>query len=233
MADETRLRILRTAGPIFAESGFEATTVREICAAAGVNLASVNYHFGSKETLYLETMQFAHRERLLRVPPPQWPVDALPEEKLRAFVRTVLTRCLGEGGVGWETRLLMREMLQPTHACRPLVEEFIRPQFNQLLALLAEVLPASSEQIALHRVAFSIVGQCLHYRFASEFVSLLIGDEFASGGYSIDALAAHITRFSVGGIQAFADDDERRRAETNQDVSCRAPQQRLAASSTN
>lgn len=203
MSDETRLRILRSAGPIFASSGFEATTVREICAAAGVNLASVNYHFGSKEQLYLETVQLAHREKLLRVPPPEWPSKATPQDKLRAFVRSILTRCLGEGIVGWETRLLMREMLQPTHACRPLVEEFIRPQFNQLLQVLDEVLPASADQAVRHRIAFSIVGQCLHYRFASEFVSLLIGAEIESAGYSIESLTDHITQFSLGGIAAF------------------------------
>ncbi|MGD9855126.1 MAG: CerR family C-terminal domain-containing protein [Planctomycetaceae bacterium] len=231
MADETRLRILRTAGPIFAESGFEATTVREICAAAGVNLASVNYHFGSKETLYLESVQFAHREKLLRVPPPQWPAGASAEEKLRIFVRTILNRCLGEGIVGWETRLLMREMLHPTHACRPLVEEFIRPQFDQLLDVLSEVLPESTEQSVRHRIAFSIVGQCLHYRFASEFVSLLIGEEFESGGFSIDALSTHITRFSLGGVGAFQCEG---RPRIHQDVTPggRAEQHRVATSST-
>lgn len=203
MSDETRLRIVRSSGPIFAEKGFEGTTVRELCAAAEVNLAAVNYHFGSKETLYLEVVQLAHREKLLRVPPPQWPEGASAEEKLRAFVRTILNRCLGEGVVGWETRLLMREMLQPTHACRPLVEEFIRPQFNQLLTFLAEVLPPQTPRPVCHRVAFSIVGQCLHYRFASEFVDLLVGEERESGEYSIDTLTEHITRFSLAGIDAF------------------------------
>ncbi|MBX3436482.1 MAG: CerR family C-terminal domain-containing protein [Planctomycetaceae bacterium] len=203
MADETRLRILRTAGPIFAECGFEATTVREICAAAEVNLASVNYHFGSKETLYLETVQFAHREKLLRVPLPAWPPHATAEDKLRLFVRTILNRCLGDGAVGWETRLLMREMLHPTHACRPLVEEFIRPQFDQLLELLAEVLPESTDLVVRQRIAFSIVGQCLHYRFANEFVVLLIGAERDSEAYSIDALCDHITKFSLAALAAF------------------------------
>jgi len=203
MADETRLRILRSAGPIFADKGFEGTTVREICGAAEVNLASVNYHFGSKETLYLKAVQLAHREKLVRVPPPTWPAEASAEEKLRAFVRTILNRCLGEGVVGWETRLLMREMLQPTHACRPLVEEFIRPQFDQLLELLTDVLPPQAPQPVRHRIAFSIVGQCLHYRVASEFVALLIGDERDTGAYSIDTLSEHIVRFSLAGIRAF------------------------------
>ncbi len=210
MADETRLRILKAAGPIFAEGGFEGTTVREICAAADVNLASVNYHFGSKETLYLETVQLAHQEKLLRVPPAAWPADASPQDQLRVFVATLLNRILGEGDVGWETRLLMREMIHPTHACRSLVEDYIRPQFDQLLSVLAEILPATTETPVRHLVAFSIVGQCLHYRIAGEFVSLLIGDDGSAGTCSIEELSEHITRFSLGGIEAFRNEQPQR-----------------------
>ena len=45
-------RILDSAEALFMEHGFEATSLRQITAAAGVNLAAVNYHFGSKEELF-------------------------------------------------------------------------------------------------------------------------------------------------------------------------------------
>src|SRR6266498_56063 len=48
----TKERILDAAEALFMEHGFEATTLRAITAAAGVNLAAVNYHFGSKEELF-------------------------------------------------------------------------------------------------------------------------------------------------------------------------------------
>jgi AcrR family transcriptional regulator len=47
-ADDTATRVLNAAGLIFAEKGFKDATVREICSAAGVNLASVNYYFRDK-----------------------------------------------------------------------------------------------------------------------------------------------------------------------------------------
>ncbi len=205
MADDTRIRMFRVAGPIFADKGFEGTTVREICAAADVNVASVNYHFGGKETLYLQTVELAHQERLQRVPPAAWPSDALPADKLLIFVTTILNRILGEGNIGWETRLLMREMLQPTEACRPLMEEYVRPQWDQLMGILDELLPTVTTHHVRHQIAFSIVGQCLHYRLANEFVSLLIGDDWQTGAYSVERLAQHITQFSLAAMNGLSE----------------------------
>src|SRR5438034_3826764 len=48
----TQGKILDAAEALFMEHGFEATTLRQITAAAGVNLAAVHYHFGSKEELF-------------------------------------------------------------------------------------------------------------------------------------------------------------------------------------
>ena len=48
----TKDRILDAAEALFMEHGFEATSLRAITAAAAVNLAAVNYHFGSKEELF-------------------------------------------------------------------------------------------------------------------------------------------------------------------------------------
>src|SRR5690349_21071740 len=49
---DTKTRILDVAEGLFMEHGFEATSLRQLTSAAGVNLAAVNYHFGSKEELF-------------------------------------------------------------------------------------------------------------------------------------------------------------------------------------
>lgn len=51
MAESTKIQILDAAEALFAEHGFVNTSLRSITATAGVNLASVNYHFGSKKLL--------------------------------------------------------------------------------------------------------------------------------------------------------------------------------------
>ena len=57
----TRDRLIEVAAEMFADRGLEKTTVREICAAAGANVAAVNYHFGGKDGLYHAVIQTAIR----------------------------------------------------------------------------------------------------------------------------------------------------------------------------
>jgi len=56
MSEETRERIVRAAEVLFAREGYAATSLRHITSEAGVNLAAVNYHFGSKENLLGEIL---------------------------------------------------------------------------------------------------------------------------------------------------------------------------------
>ena len=56
MSQQTRNQIIRAAEVLFARKGYAATSVREITEAAGVNIAAVNYHFGSKENLLIEIL---------------------------------------------------------------------------------------------------------------------------------------------------------------------------------
>ena len=57
MAGDTRERILDIAERLFADAGFASTSLRDITAEAGVNLAAVNYHFGSKESLLVAILE--------------------------------------------------------------------------------------------------------------------------------------------------------------------------------
>ncbi|CAK7286185.1 TetR/AcrR family transcriptional regulator [Streptomyces misionensis JCM 4497] len=89
----TRLRILHAAGAVFAERGYEAATVRDIAARAGVNQALIFRYFGSKKALLAEVMAQDGREQVSTTPP----------ERL---FETALRGVLAEGGGAGADRLL-------------------------------------------------------------------------------------------------------------------------------
>jgi TetR/AcrR family transcriptional regulator, regulator of cefoperazone and chloramphenicol sensitivity len=190
--EDTRSRILEAAGAIFAEKGFDKATIRDICAQASVNLASANYHFGDKERLYTATIRHAHELANKQVPPPTWPEDTPPEEKFRDFVLAMLQRMLAMQALPWQAKLMMREFIQPTGACRELAEDYIRPHFAALLEILGELLPPETPLHRRYQIGFSVVGQCLFYHLNGPIIELLVDQEDRSQHYRPAQLANHI-----------------------------------------
>lgn len=198
--DTTRAKILDAAGPIFADRGFQGATVRDICDAASVNLAAVNYYFGDKEQLYIETVKLARQSRAEQAPMPTWSKDTSTEQKLRDFIHTMATRMLGLETASWQIRLMMREVLHPTRACEEMVRDYFWPHVNLLIDILNEVLPADMPLYRRHQVGFSIIGQCVFYRLTSQVVGLMVGPQELQQHYTVEKLAEHITEFAAAAL---------------------------------
>ena len=129
----TKQRILDTAESLFMEHGFEATSLRSITAAAGVNLAAVNYHFGSKEELFqsvltrrLDPMNHARLALLTRLEREAGPHALSCDKILTAlFVPALaLARDPARGGKNF-LRLLGRAYADPA----PFIRQFLSTQY--------------------------------------------------------------------------------------------------------
>ena len=194
---EPRQRLLLAAEALFARKGYDGATVREICDRAGMNVAAINYHFGDKERLYIETVRHAHACSLAEAGPTPEFAGLPPAERLRAFVAAMLKNM--DGPVRPESmQLLMRELSQPSPATISVVEDFIRPMALGLFAILAELLPDLPDRQRL-MVGFSIVGQCLYYRQNRNVSTLLFGAA-AVDDLSLAAVTEHITRFTFAAL---------------------------------
>jgi TetR/AcrR family transcriptional regulator, regulator of cefoperazone and chloramphenicol sensitivity len=204
--DDTKEKLLAAASRVFAEKGYEKATVREICQAAGVsNVAAVNYYFGDKERLYVEAVKRAHRVRIAEVPLPVWGPETSAEDKFRGLVLTMANRIIAESSQPWHEQLMMREFMQPTAAVAELVQEFFRPHFSILLSVISELVPEDTPEEERHRLAFSVIGQCLHYRVARPIVNLLVGPEEAAT-LTPEHLAKHVADFSLAALQNWKSD---------------------------
>lgn len=203
MSDDAPTRMLEAAGRVFAEKGYQAATVREICQEAGVNIAAIHYHFGDKESLYVAAVKLAHLAG--GDPAPALALDAneTPREQLRHFILATVSRMMGEHPKPWQAQLLMREMLNPSAACRAALEAKIRPHFHMLLSILDRLLPAGTPDHVRRQIGFSVIGQCLHYRLASAILPMLVPADELKTDYTPSRLADHIWRFSLSAIDGW------------------------------
>jgi TetR/AcrR family transcriptional regulator, regulator of cefoperazone and chloramphenicol sensitivity len=199
-SERTRRSILDAAGPLFAEKGYKATTIAEICKAAKVNQAAVSFHFGGKEQLYIALVRYGYEFALSEVPLPEWAPGTPPQTKLRDFILTFLRRAVAEREPRWPCQLIMREMLEPTAACEEFVRGFVRPNFTVLRSILQELLPADFPEARLKLIGFSIVGQCLHYKVARPVIRLMEQENGPMDEERIQRLADHITQFSLAAL---------------------------------
>jgi AcrR family transcriptional regulator len=204
---ETRQRLLEAAGEVFAERGFRAATVRDICQRAQANVAAVNYYFGDKEHLYTAVLKYAFSSSLQKHPPLLGlDSNASPEQRLRAYIHSFLLRCLGDGSPAWLGKLMAREMAEPTHALDILIHEAFRPLFDLLMSIVRELLGPRAHLTEVQLCADSIIAQCLHYQHARPvLVRFDPGLKFDLG--NIEHWAEHIAEFSLAALRQFAQHD--------------------------
>jgi AcrR family transcriptional regulator len=207
---ETRSRLLNAAGEVFAEKGFKAATVREICQRAGANVAAINYHFGDKQKLYAQVLRFSHACSMDRHPPEQGTNDrSTPRERLRAFIHSFVQRVFDDGQPAWQGKLMSREMVDPTKALDYLVRHEIGPRRDRLNQTLRQIIgPGASEKMLRHCTQ-SIVGQCAFYHQARPMIERLYPEQkFDAAGVS--ERAENIYQFTLCALRGLSAGRRRR-----------------------
>ena len=193
--DEARARILEAAGPIFAAKGYHGATIREICEAAGVNVAAVNYHFRNKRTLYGASLGLALELTASRAHFPTWSPEEPAEARLKECVCTLVERMAELNDVAWQTRLILRECLAPTGMRSDEIARFVQLPMDVLLPILENLLPGDSLQSKRRWLAYSIISQCMFAKVAFAMLPQKHGDPPSN-----DEVAQYITELSLAAI---------------------------------
>ena len=157
--------ILRdTAELLFSRDGYRETSLRALTAEAGVNLAAVNYHFGSKkallEAVFARRLDHLNRIRMQRLRE----IDTMAKEGegvpsvqaiMRAFIAPMfLLREAGEGSRSFTT-LIARVLNDHDPSTRDIFLKYMKPVFNECYRLLCGVLPHLSRESVFWRLVFS------------------------------------------------------------------------------
>ena len=156
-----RDHILQVAARIFAKRGFDRTTSKAICLAAGTNTAAVNYHFGSRDALYVAVLIEAHGQLINRATLESIAdSNTTPEQKLRALLSQFLIRP-AESGTPWGLQVLIREMMAPSDHAPPLIRKAILPKIRVIMSIIASVLEVSVEDPLVQRAVAFVILPCI------------------------------------------------------------------------
>lgn len=162
---DTKQRILDIAEKLFAKDGFHCTSLRTITSEAEVNLAAVNYHFGSKETLLeavferrLLPLNKVRTEKLEKVVTRARNAGRRPKvnDIMRAFIDpTIRFREAGPGAQDFIS-LVGRSLADPDPTVRNIFIRHISPLFHLLFEALREALPGLPEGTLFWRLHFAL-----------------------------------------------------------------------------
>ena len=199
---DTRQRLVQAAIEVFAEKGYEAATVRDICARANANVAAVNYHFGDKKTLYGiifdDVFRTLHEQRT-----PFLPASAPAEARLETYVRSFfeeLFYCHEDGVEGAQlSAMYLMEIAHPTDVLDNVVSEYIARDAAELHSIVTALLGPDAGPLTVINCAASIAGQVLHYYHAQPLIERL-HPCLPPPSARLKELTEHVLRFSLGGI---------------------------------
>jgi len=200
---DAKTRLLRAAGAVFTEHGFEKATVREICRKAGTNVASVNYYFQDKAGLFAAVLSDWWKEGL-DLYPPEIPEDEdlSPRDKLRLYARSHILRMFYLGDIDPEARirrgkLILREFAKDNPPPAVLHDLLMREVFA-LEPILREFLGKDCPQKTMWDCCVSVRSQAIMYFL----IYLHDKDESLGQEQELLRIADHIAAFSLGGLTA-------------------------------
>src|SRR5262252_10304117 len=202
-SEVTRERIMKAAERLFAESGYDGTSIRAIVAKAKVNQAAINYHFDGKDGLYREVLRVAFRALTEhRLEHAEELKSMSREEALSQFVRRQLQPLLGRDEYSRHMRIFNWETVQPTTVFRNLVAEEAAPFLGLSADLVRRFMP-EADQRTITVAAVWLLGQCSVFvrnreQLAEPPVGLVLDEAM------IEWLCATISRWIVTGLHPAA-----------------------------
>jgi AcrR family transcriptional regulator len=184
--NSTQIKILEAAESELAEYGYAGASIRNITQRAGVNVASINYHFGSKEKLIKELFKFRimplNELRLGMLEETQAgsedgvvPVSGLVD----ILVRPAVARLMTKDGRRF-VQAMARCMSEPLDFMCELDEEIFQEVFTTFLAAFQKALPdldPSRVMIKLNFIICSMVGFMMHFPRMEQFTGFDLSKE--------------------------------------------------------
>ena len=195
----TKERILGAAESLFAQRGFDGASLRQLTTAAGVNLAAVNYHFGSKEKLveqiFRRRLDALNNSRLQALSLVEGAETTTLEDVLSAFIRPALDLSHDESGSLF-MRVLARAFAEHDDTLRQFLSDNYGHVMRQFTAEFARLLPQLTKQELYWRIDL-VSGALTHAMSGFGMIQRKSG---VSEIEHREETTQHLIRFAVAGL---------------------------------
>ena len=204
-AEYTRNLIIKAAVSLFAEKGFERSSVRDIITKARVNQAAINYHFKGKDGLYFEVLKIAFKTLTEDAGLDAQELKSLPREQaLRRFVGHQLRPLLFQDEMSRYIRMFAWESAHPSKVFRKFIATNSSSYLSAALDVVRRFLPPNTHDRTALCAAISLMGQCSVFVrnreiFAQDPSRMTIDERF------VDELSDLIARVAIGGLSHVED----------------------------
>jgi len=206
-ADPVPERLLDVAEHLFADRGFDGTSIRELATAAGCNIASVNYYFGSKQKLYEEVFRrhlIPMRDgRIGSISKVMAQSSGKPEleDLLRAFAFAFVEPLTDESRAARFMKLMGREMVDSHLPAEVFAEDVVIPTVTAMRTALLKACPGL-DPARVPLLVYSVMGQLMHAVHTRPILEKVNSRHIPT--FSLPAIIDHVVEFSAIGIRAFA-----------------------------
>ncbi len=177
---DTKSKLLQTAAKMFAAHGLKGVSTRDLAAAAGVNLCSINYYFGTKQKLYQAVMEKVSNSILENfVRPAQDSVVQSgclsPREELKLLLGNFFEFLSSDKISETDAELLIKELLNPSAAYEKFYTIVFEPLHQHLSKLIALDLHLTDNEIKAPLLAHTLLGQVVMFRIHKEALLRRLG----------------------------------------------------------
>lgn len=187
----TRQLILETAGELFAEYGMKGTSIKMIADHSKQNIAAANYHFGSKQNLYIDTVKYVIEKLSHNIDLSKAKINRKNfEAELEKFVKSRTKLLLSRANPSWYGSLIVRLLQEASQNIQEMALGFFRPEV-EFLENMAKAVNSKISPITAKMWAYSVISQIIFYVFARRMILLDIGKKRYSAEF-INELSQHI-----------------------------------------
>jgi AcrR family transcriptional regulator len=197
----TKELILQSALELFSKKGYNNVSVAEICKKAGTNVASVNYHYKSKENLFEYVLAYCRDVAMSKYPMKNDELKTA-EEKFQFFFKNRMNQIFAEGIEGNFYKIIAREHSSGCKPSKDLFEKFIKQEADYIETIIYEIAEKELDRSTLGSCIVSTMSSGYFFSqhpFIKEKMTEFTG---LKGEALVNKITPPMIEFALSGIKA-------------------------------